>query len=200
MRKEIKEKREYEALVKEYRKLAKRADSRLVRLEGYRHQEGMKGIEMYAYRTALNDIRSWSGEGKKRFNTAPPESASLLRQKIADINKFLNSQTSTYKGVVNMYKKRAEQLNQNRIIWGDNKGTFSWQDYYKIFQVIEASGLDVIRDSRIIIMLATVINHVKGDDLKKAKDKIDYEEADKVQEDIIERLKKQGLDLKEMFK
>lgn len=212
MLKSTRYKKEYEALVKEYRKLAKRADQRLVRIEGYRHQKGMKGIEQFAYRVAMTDIRSWSGEGARRFNVSPPlvtdngvtdyrRSIAQLRHKIADINKFLNSATSTYKGTVEMYKKRAENLNQNKIIWGDKQGDLSWQDYYKIFQVIDSVQLDKQYDSRVILMLATVVSNVREDDIIEAKSKIDYEpDLDKVQHDVIQRLEKQGLNLKKLFK
>ena len=75
-------------LEKEYRKLAKRADQRLLRLEEYAGRKGFSGILSFAYRVAKRDIRSWSGDTQKkpRFNTAPPKNTNQLKAKIADIS------------------------------------------------------------------------------------------------------------------
>lgn len=97
---------EYDALVKEYRKLAKRADQRLVRLEGYSKQKGMGNALKWAYKNAQRNIRHWSGEKAKRFNTKPPSRIDQLRAKIRDIEKFLASKASTKKGIKSVYKQR----------------------------------------------------------------------------------------------
>lgn len=108
-------------LLKEYRKLAKRADQRLVRLESARHDKGYKGILTYSYKGAMNSIRRWGGE--KRFNTKPPKDIVDLESKIQDIKRFLESSTSTKSGVTKIYKKRVETLNNN---WGTS---FTWQEF-----------------------------------------------------------------------
>ena len=59
----------YAELEKEYHRLAKRADQRLVRLEGYRHDKGYESITSYAYATAQKAIKEWSGDKATRFNT-----------------------------------------------------------------------------------------------------------------------------------
>lgn len=97
---------EYDALVKEYRKLAKRADQRLVRLEGYSKQKGMGNALKWAYKNAQRNIRHWSGEKAKRFNTKPPSRIDQLRAKIRDIEKFLASKASTKTGIKSVYKQR----------------------------------------------------------------------------------------------
>ena len=51
-------KQRYAALVKEYRKLAKRADQRLVRLERYAQQPKYSNVTQFAYKKAMRDIRS----------------------------------------------------------------------------------------------------------------------------------------------
>lgn len=102
----------------EYRKLAKRADQRLARLEAYSHE--YKGVLNYAYAKALHDIRNWSGENAKRFNTKPPANTNQLRAKIKDIETFLKSETSTLygskkdgtKGIIGVYQKRANTINK----------------------------------------------------------------------------------------
>ena len=103
----------YKELLKEYRRLAKRADQRLVRIEKeYSKREGYEEITKYAYRVAMRDIRSWSGSKAKRFNTTPPKNTNQLKAKIKDIEKFLESQSSTLSGVKKVYDKRTNTINK----------------------------------------------------------------------------------------
>lgn len=95
-----------------YRKLAKRADQRLVRLEELSGQKGFENVMQYAYRVAMRDIRSWSGSEARRFNTRPPKNTAQLKAKIADIEKFLNSVTSTKSGIVRSYDTRVNAFNK----------------------------------------------------------------------------------------
>ena len=52
---------------KENRKLAKRANQRLVRLERAAKARGMKSILQYAYKSAVKDIKTTGKTGKPRF-------------------------------------------------------------------------------------------------------------------------------------
>lgn len=111
----------------EYKKLARKADARLRAIEKYAEQKYYKGIERYAYARAIRDIELWSGSGKKRFDTKPPDSLQGIRAKINDIKTFLESPTSTKAGVTEIYKKRADVINER---YGTN---LTWQqiaDYY----------------------------------------------------------------------
>ena len=92
-------------LMKEYRRLAKVADQRLVRIEAAKHDKGYGSIEKYAYANAMRSIHSFSGEGAKRFNTKPPDNPQALQRKINDILVFLNSPTTTKSGVKKVYEK-----------------------------------------------------------------------------------------------
>ena len=59
---------EWEAIQKENRKLAKRANQRMVRLERAAEAPGMQSILKYAYKVAQRDLTSLGKEGpKKRF-------------------------------------------------------------------------------------------------------------------------------------
>ena len=111
----------------QYKKLARKADSRLRAIESYAQQTHYKGIERYAYARAMRDIELWSGSGKKRFDTKPPDTLEGIRAKVNDIKTFLESPTSTKAGVTDIYKKRADTINKE---YGTN---FTWQelaDYY----------------------------------------------------------------------
>lgn len=135
----------YAALVKEYRKLAKRADQRLVRLERYALQPKYENIKQFAYRKAMRDIRSWSGDNANRFNTKPPAHLSKLQAKINDIKSFLQSASSSIKptadnaiyndkgqlvggGIDLTYQKRADTVNSK---YGTN---VSWKNIGELFE------------------------------------------------------------------
>lgn len=119
-----------------YRRLAKVADQRLVRLESYRHRDYFKTATRWAYQGAINDIERYSGKGATRFNTAPPTDPDRLREKINDMVRFINAPTSTKQGIVNVYKKRAETLNKN---WGTK---FTWEDMAEYFESGQAKKWD----------------------------------------------------------
>lgn len=114
-----------------YRRLAKTADQRLVRLEALKHDEHFKGAEKWAYARAMRDIEAYGGG--KRFNTKPPESRSLFNEKIADMLRFLKSPTSTKKGITEVYQKRADTLNEKYDM------VIKWQD---LANLSESGALD----------------------------------------------------------
>lgn len=122
------------ALEKEYRKLAKRADQRLVRLEQLAKSPEYSGVLNFAYRKAQRDIRAWSGESASRFNTKPPSNTNQLKAKIADIKRFLESASSTIgktketKGIKEIYQDRADTINER---YGTD---FNWRDLARLFE------------------------------------------------------------------
>lgn len=125
--------KQYEELVKEYRKLAKRADQRLVRLEALSRSAKYENALKYAYRVAAKNIESYGPlKNRPRFNTKPPKNSNTLQAKINDIKHFLGSISSTKKGIVSVYEKRAETLNKNMGLKGDYK--FTWQELADFFQ------------------------------------------------------------------
>ena len=123
-----------------YRRLAKVADQRLVRLEEIAGERegiaGVKGFEnatAYAYARAMTDIDKYS-EGRHRFNTKPPLNTDgtvndkLLNMKIKDIKTFLLSASSTKAGIQESYEKRAKYLNEKYHT------NYSWQEMADYFQ------------------------------------------------------------------
>lgn len=160
----------YKALVKEYRKLAKRADQRLLRLEKYAQEKpGLGNILQYAYRRAKRDIRSWSGDTEKpRFNTKPPSNTNTLKAKIADIKNFLNAQTSTIgsaekgTGILGTYQKRVDTINER---YGTN---FTWESLAKFYDSGISKKLDEkIKDSQTLMRsIGQIQDH--EDEIKEA--------------------------------
>lgn len=120
------EQRPGESELQYYRRLAKAADQRLVRLEALSHDPQFKGARKMAYATALEDISKY-GKGK-RFNTAPPEDRRFFVEKIMDMRYFLTSPTSTKQGIIETYQRRADKLNK------DFPGLdFTWKDLAEYF-------------------------------------------------------------------
>lgn len=191
------------SLLKEYKKLAKRADQRLVRLEGYRHDKGFEAITSYAYKSAMKDIRKYSGEGANRFNTKAPASDKDLLRKIADIKKFLDAPSSTKKGVVDLYKKKADTLNKNKDIWGDREGNLTWQDYASVFEVIDTEGKDSRFEYNMVIRSAGIMKQAKinKDNVDKALNKlIRTDDIDKIEAQTIKALNENGLTLDKLIR
>lgn len=116
-----------ESIESYYRRIAKVADQRLVRLERLADQPGYGNATQWAYRQAMTSIETWSGEGAKRFNVKPPEDIHALRAKINDIKTFLGKPSSTKAGITQIYQKRVKTIN-------DNHGThFTVNDMIKLF-------------------------------------------------------------------
>lgn len=138
-----------DALMKEYRTLAKRADQRMVRLERASQKPEYKGVLKFAYQRAQHDLKAFTDQkridsGKPlRFNTAPPKTKTgeinrkALQAKVNTIKRFLSSQSSTIKkpakpyanesGIESTYQKRADTLNEKY------KTDFTWQELATFF-------------------------------------------------------------------
>ena len=115
-----------------YKRLAKVADQRLVRLEQLSTQKGYENVTAYAYARAQYDIGRYSAG--HRFNTKPPVKADgtidsqLLNEKIADIKTFLSSVSSTKAGITNVYEKRVRSINEKF------ETNYTWQDLADYFK------------------------------------------------------------------
>ena len=194
----------YNILLKEYRKLAKRADQRLVRLEGYRHDKGMKNILSYAYRTAQKAISQWSGSKSKRFNTAPPKTEKGLIQKIADIKAFLESPTSTKKGILDVYKKRADAI--NKTFFGEDKKKYlTWQEWANFWDKVDADMVDKIPYNEAAAGAGIMKKYkIKSDDpeeIKRMADKLQRtDDIDIIEDSIIQSLADNGLTYDKLIK
>ena len=148
-----------ESLEQYYRRLAKVADQRLVRLERLAEQENYHVVKEWAYKRAQEDISRWGGSN--RFNTAPPQNTNQLKAKINDIRAFLESGTSTQKDINTIYKKRADTINSK---YGTN---FTWQDIADFYGRDKNEALDAKYGSKQVAMAIGVIQQaLKGKDEK----------------------------------
>ena len=126
---------EYQKLAAEARKLAKRANQRMVRLERYAEEKAFQGALDFAYDIAQKQIKTlYAKEGPKlRFNERYPieeeklsevsdgtkylkgqdlyrANVYMLRHKINAMQEFLESESSTKKGIKKVYDKRAHTI------------------------------------------------------------------------------------------
>lgn len=125
----VREQRPGESDIAYFRALAKQADQRLVRLEKYAGQPNYGNLLDYAYSNAMYDIRALTGDSNAtRFNRIPAKTKSgaynqqNLHAKINAVKRFLESPTSTKRGITKVYKQRADTINKR---YGTN---MTWQE------------------------------------------------------------------------
>ena len=139
-----------ETMMQYYRRLAKTADQRMVRLEKASQEPYFKVATEWAYAKATRDILKWIPPGdnkstKLRFNTKPPEGEDLIA-KINDIKSFLSSPTSSKQGIINVYKKRADTVNKK---YGTS---FTWRQLAKYYDSGQAELWDAKFGSKTALM------------------------------------------------
>ena len=120
---------EQKALFEQYHKLAKKADRRMRDLEKLADTtEGFKPAVKWAYKRAARDIESMFGSSEKpRFDRMLPDmSKTALVSAINDVKSFLDSPSSTKRGIVNVYKKRVDTINH---LYGTS---FTWSTFAEL--------------------------------------------------------------------
>lgn len=150
-------------LMAEYRRLSKRADQRLVRLEKLAESgdTNYQGVLSYSYKKAAQDAKKWGSTGERpRFNVKPPETAGEIKAKIKDIEAFLESPTSTKKGITDVYKKRAETFNKRFGKKGDRPVT--WQELANYYKSDQAKALDKRYGSKTIARAVRIASNAKS--------------------------------------
>lgn len=183
-------KQTYNDLVKEYRKLAKRADQRLVRLEKLSGQKDFKQVRQWAYKNAVTDALEWGASpDKPRFNIAPPKSTISLKAKIRDIQNFLEKPTSTKAGIIEVYEKKAQTLNEKYKDYGLN---LNWSDVGTFFESALYKKLSKKYSSGTVVKaIATLKNNeaeVIRDFAKHKASHVKTEDNDIVIDDAIKRM------------
>lgn len=188
---------DYEYLVKEYRRLAHTADTRLWRLERYQYEPGYENVMSYVYKRAIRDIQSFNGDTAFRFNTKPPSDIRTLKAKMNDIIVFLNSPTSTKSGIKRVYQTKANTINEH---WGTN---FTWQD----LAIFYGQGYFEQLDAKFGSATAMIMFQKVEKDWNKLKDKIETasynhakvsSKADKIRA-ISEYLEQSDITIKDLF-
>lgn len=185
----------------EYKQLAKKVDQRLVRLEALSHEQHFGGVLEFAYKSAIRDIKSWGGD--RRFNTAPPVKLTELQAKIADMEKFEVSDTSTKSKILGIYKKRADTINKRYVKEFGVK--FTWEDIANYYEDKDSRRQDVKLASKTEVRALAALKKLSMDkkdmkDIQDSNEKIKrITGGDKILAHEVQRLMKQGLDYNKLM-
>lgn len=184
-------------MLKQYKKLAKQADQRLVRLEAYAHDTGFKTATQWAYKRAIKDIESRFGEGSKRFNRNIQNlNKNQIQAMISDVKTFLEAPSSTKKGIITVYQQKADTVNER---YGTS---FTWQELAEYYTSGMADKLSEKFGSA--TALKQIAKHMRNKDkivadIKKANGKTTRVTKDMVKNEIYKRLEEQKLSIKDLF-
>lgn len=179
-----------EEIEKEYNRLAKKADARLRALESYQWDKNFKTATKWAYAKAMRDIKSWGGN--KRFHTSAKNlSDTELQMKIKDIETFLDSPTSTKRGILQVYKKRVDSLNKRL------NTDYTWQEFTDFIQSDIYKKIDELYGSDTILSVVSktkkldkkIIEEIEDD--KKKRENFEKDFAP-IEREAIEKLKEFG--------
>ena len=192
-----------ETLVQYYRRLAKTADQRMVRLEKAAQEPYFKVATEWAYAKATRDILKWISPGdnkstKLRFNTKPPEGEDLIA-KINDIKSFLSSPTSSKQGIINVYKKRADTVNKK---YGTN---FTWKQLAKYYDSGQAELWDAKFGSKTALMTIASLQKNKKKLVKAIKEadrkdiRIDSKDSSMIKKTVEMALKDNKLNIEDLL-
>ena len=192
-----------ETLVQYYRRLAKTADQRMVRLEKAAQEPYFKVATEWAYAKATRDILKWIPPGdnkstKLRFNTKPPEGEDLIA-KINDIKSFLSSPTSSKQGIINVYKKRADTVNKK---YGTN---FTWKQLAKYYDSGQAELWDAKFGSKTALMTIASLQKNKKKLVKAIKEadrkdiRIDSKDSSMIKKTVEMALKDNKLNIEDLL-
>lgn len=124
-------------LLDEYKKMARLADDRLRSLEkATLSRSGFEHATDYAYKKAQKDIVNRFGtpdNGKYRFNKLLPKSYTKAQIKAAmnDIRDFVAKPSSSVAGILRIYKKRMNTLNEK---YADSGLNMTLDDMDKLFK------------------------------------------------------------------
>lgn len=186
----------YAELAEQVKVMAKFADRRLREIEVAKHDPYFRGIEKFAYRKALYEIQHFKGakEDAKRFDTKLPSGTKGSYQQLVKranaLREFINAPTSTRRGTISVYDKRAQKLNKH---YGTD---FDWRTLANFFEnggknLLETYGSDVV-----MLTIAQVTNN-EDKNIRKIKDyneRIKTAEMDKELKSVAKSMTDNGFD------
>lgn len=177
-------------LNKIYRRVAKVADQRLVRLEQLSKQKDFKQVKQWAYKNAIQDALEWGANtDKPRFNIKPPSKRTSVKAKINDMLNFIEKPTSTRAGIVEVYENKAKTLNEKYKEYGLN---LSWSDVGTFFESTLYKKLSKKYSSGTVIKAIATMKQNEGQLLKDFEQHkashIKTEDNDMIIDDAIKRM------------
>lgn len=122
-------------LEKETRKLVSKANARLDSLQR-RYKSGTWASKKLANRLSSNKLNMWTKKGKIKIGNNPTKAQLIGLNKA--INQFLNSQTSTKKGISTWKKNQVESIKLNR----SDDPDFTEEDAEDFFEMFGDNDFD----------------------------------------------------------
>lgn len=211
---------EWEKVSAESRKLAKRANQRLVRLERYAELPGMSNILKYSYLNAQQYIQKNLGvskSGKPRYkehiklydvsdgskqlkgDELLRANVMIQRQRIKAMQEFLESESSTYgqsragkktEGVKRIYNKRVNTINKKFL---SKYGlSMSERDLSRFFASKKQAKLEKLNYNQMFVIAAVI----KKENLKSTKREIEKYFKSHIDLSEIQGMKKSDLNFK----
>lgn len=184
-----------------FKELAKRADQRMREIERMQDTEHYKGAVGYAYKSAVYDIRAFTGNpNARRFDISLKKNAdgSVNRadyhQKLNAVKRFLEAPTSTKTGITQMYKKRADTINQR---YGTS---FTWKELANYWE--KAGAEKIARSFGSDIMLKAVDRlkrETRPKDVKKANRQNRRVSENEVVKEVTEQIREAGLSIDDLI-
>lgn len=123
-----------------FKRLAKQADKRMRRLEDLAKQPGYENVLKWSYAVAQHEL---AGLGADRWERVPNRTATgaisqqNLQRRLNAVKRFLESPTSTKRGIGKVYQERANTLNER---YGTE---FTWEEMAKFFESGMFQALDM---------------------------------------------------------
>lgn len=113
----------------QYKRLVHMANLRMDKLQKLSDQEGFKGVTKWSmakmqYEARVRGYLTESG----RISSRTPKTEKEIRERIKSLQTFLTAPTSTKSGILDIYQKRADTINER---YGTD---FSWQDLATYFE------------------------------------------------------------------
>lgn len=165
----------------EVKPMMQQANAMLLNLEKLATMEEYAGIEQFAYRNAMQSIKEIRGSNYKRFNM--PKNTHQLEKTKRAIEKFLDSPTSSKKGIKALYEKNASWFNEQM------GSKFSWQKMGTFLQAAEFEDLKADYFSKTAIMIVSQLyKHRRKTGKKKfiqMLEKHEIKELDEVDQDTL---------------
>ena len=117
-------------LEKETRKLVSKANARLDSLQR-RYKSGTWASKKLANRLSSNKLKMWTKKGKIKLGKNPTKAQMIGLNK--SINQFLQSQTSTKRGIQEVKRKQIENIRLRRSVEDEEFTEEDAEDFYDMF-------------------------------------------------------------------
>ena len=117
-------------LEKETRKLVNKANARLDSLQR-RYKSGTWATKNLANRLSSGKVKMWTRKGKIKLGKKPSKQQLIAVNKA--ISQFLNSQTSTKKGIADVKRKQIAAIKRRRNIEDEDFTEQDAEDFYEMF-------------------------------------------------------------------